>query len=475
MRWRQFSARDPRRLPRARRRAGRDPRRAARRLAAHPAGAGHRDVVRRGADRGRCSLEPSRYEGPTGIVGVLQDACTRAGIPALSIWAAVPHYVAQPPCPKATLALLRQHRGPARRADPARRPARGRAGLGARRRRAGRARTPRSPTTSARSRRPRTPPTLPEAVRRRDRPGVRALPAPPRGRTAAQLSTCPIPVCSGHDRYPGGRPGAGAARADRAGRHRPRRRPGERGRARRPVRREPGDRAPGAGGAARRRGWSRAAAAPGWFVTGASFHQTPRARAPSGTPSPRSPQAGKSAARRVVDFGYRAGPRRDRRPASGSTAAREALHAPVGPQRRRRAARPRPRVGARRRWPARSAGPTPTAPASGPPCSAHGHRIDVGPADRSPPALASAEDAELLGRAAGTPAAARPPARRRTRPACRSPCPTTATWPTGSASRSSSAAGPSGSAAATARPAGIARRPPHPTHRPPTRTRRPHR
>ena len=45
-------------------------------------------------------LEPSRYEGPTGIVGVVQDA-------ALSIWAAVPHYVAQPPCPKATLALLR--------------------------------------------------------------------------------------------------------------------------------------------------------------------------------------------------------------------------------------------------------------------------------------------------------------------------------------------------------------------------------
>ena len=53
------------------------------------------------------NLEPSRYEGPTGIVGVVQDVCTRAGIPALSIWAAVPHYVAQPPCPKATVALLR--------------------------------------------------------------------------------------------------------------------------------------------------------------------------------------------------------------------------------------------------------------------------------------------------------------------------------------------------------------------------------
>ena len=51
-------------------------------------------------------FEPSRYEGPTGIVGVLQEACGRAGIPAVSLWAAVPHYVAQPPCPKATVALL---------------------------------------------------------------------------------------------------------------------------------------------------------------------------------------------------------------------------------------------------------------------------------------------------------------------------------------------------------------------------------
>jgi proteasome assembly chaperone (PAC2) family protein len=53
-------------------------------------------------------LERSRYEGPTGIVGVFQDAVTRAGLPAVSFWAAVPHYVAQPPCPKATVALLRR-------------------------------------------------------------------------------------------------------------------------------------------------------------------------------------------------------------------------------------------------------------------------------------------------------------------------------------------------------------------------------
>jgi len=54
------------------------------------------------------SLEPSRYQGPTGIVGVLQDAATRGGLSATTLWAAVPHYVAQSPCPKATLVLLRR-------------------------------------------------------------------------------------------------------------------------------------------------------------------------------------------------------------------------------------------------------------------------------------------------------------------------------------------------------------------------------
>ena len=54
------------------------------------------------------SLEPSSYEGPTGIVGVLTDATTRAGLETVSFWAAVPHYVAHPPCPKATLALLHE-------------------------------------------------------------------------------------------------------------------------------------------------------------------------------------------------------------------------------------------------------------------------------------------------------------------------------------------------------------------------------
>jgi proteasome assembly chaperone (PAC2) family protein len=56
----------------------------------------------------RFNLEKSRYEGPTGITGILQDACVRAGVPAVSFWAAVPHYVSNPPNPKATVALLRR-------------------------------------------------------------------------------------------------------------------------------------------------------------------------------------------------------------------------------------------------------------------------------------------------------------------------------------------------------------------------------
>jgi proteasome assembly chaperone (PAC2) family protein len=56
----------------------------------------------------RLKLDVSTYEGPTGIVGILQDSCARLDIPSVSYWAAVPHYVAQPPCPKATLALLGQ-------------------------------------------------------------------------------------------------------------------------------------------------------------------------------------------------------------------------------------------------------------------------------------------------------------------------------------------------------------------------------
>jgi proteasome assembly chaperone (PAC2) family protein len=60
------------------------------------------------ASAARYRLQRSRYQGPTGIVGVLQDACVQAGFPAISFWAAVPHYVSQPPAPKATIALLQR-------------------------------------------------------------------------------------------------------------------------------------------------------------------------------------------------------------------------------------------------------------------------------------------------------------------------------------------------------------------------------
>jgi proteasome assembly chaperone (PAC2) family protein len=56
----------------------------------------------------RLSLQAPTYEGPTGIVGVLQSACAAAGMPAASLWAAVPHYVAVAPNPKGALAILRR-------------------------------------------------------------------------------------------------------------------------------------------------------------------------------------------------------------------------------------------------------------------------------------------------------------------------------------------------------------------------------
>ena len=51
-------------------------------------------------------LEMSDYEGPTGIIGVLAYECNRIGLPVVSMWASVPHYVAEPPHPKAAMALL---------------------------------------------------------------------------------------------------------------------------------------------------------------------------------------------------------------------------------------------------------------------------------------------------------------------------------------------------------------------------------
>jgi predicted ATP-grasp superfamily ATP-dependent carboligase len=54
----------------------------------------------------RFDLQPSRYEGPTGIVGVLSDTLGRAGVASASLWAAVPGYAPQIPSPKAALALV---------------------------------------------------------------------------------------------------------------------------------------------------------------------------------------------------------------------------------------------------------------------------------------------------------------------------------------------------------------------------------
>jgi proteasome assembly chaperone (PAC2) family protein len=59
----------------------------------------------------RLGLAPSSYEGPTGIVGVLHAACQKAGLPSASLWAAVPHYIAATPNPKAALALVRKLEG----------------------------------------------------------------------------------------------------------------------------------------------------------------------------------------------------------------------------------------------------------------------------------------------------------------------------------------------------------------------------
>lgn len=59
----------------------------------------------------RLGFERSTYEGPTGIVGVLHDACRKAEMPSSSLWASVPHYVAAAPNPKAALALVRKFEG----------------------------------------------------------------------------------------------------------------------------------------------------------------------------------------------------------------------------------------------------------------------------------------------------------------------------------------------------------------------------
>ncbi|MEJ7790032.1 MAG: PAC2 family protein [Thermoleophilaceae bacterium] len=61
----------------------------------------------------RLGFEQTSYEGPTGIVGVLQHECAAAQLPSVSLWASVPHYVAAAPNPKVALALVRAFEGAA--------------------------------------------------------------------------------------------------------------------------------------------------------------------------------------------------------------------------------------------------------------------------------------------------------------------------------------------------------------------------
>src|SRR5215211_7862623 len=61
----------------------------------------------------RLGFERTKYEGPTGIVGVLQHGLAAAGLPSASLWASVPHYVAASPNPKVALALVRAFEGTA--------------------------------------------------------------------------------------------------------------------------------------------------------------------------------------------------------------------------------------------------------------------------------------------------------------------------------------------------------------------------
>jgi proteasome assembly chaperone (PAC2) family protein len=56
----------------------------------------------------RLGFQHTSYEGPTGIVGVLHDACARAGLRSASLWAATPHYISATPNPQAALALLQR-------------------------------------------------------------------------------------------------------------------------------------------------------------------------------------------------------------------------------------------------------------------------------------------------------------------------------------------------------------------------------
>ena len=140
-------------------------------LPAHPPGGDHRARLRSRARRSAPVLQPSTYEGPTGIVGVLHSACAQAGLPAASLWACVPHYAAAATSPKAALALVRRVERPDRR-------------VGRRLRARGRVGGLRAPGRARGAERPGDP-----GVRRTPRAGGRKRAARARSRTCRQ-ETC---------------------------------------------------------------------------------------------------------------------------------------------------------------------------------------------------------------------------------------------------------------------------------------------
>ena len=130
--------------------------------------------------RDALGVDRSSYEGPVGILSVIADQAERAGIPTVSLWASVPHYVHNAPSPKAVLALLGKLEELTGSQHPARQPrVRGEGVGGGRRRARGRRRghggLHHAARAGARRRR------RPRGERRGDRAGVRAVP-PPSGR-----------------------------------------------------------------------------------------------------------------------------------------------------------------------------------------------------------------------------------------------------------------------------------------------------
>ena len=341
-------------------RTGRHPRRAAVRQPAHPPDPGHRHRATTRTSAAQYGLEKSRYEGPTGIVGVLQDACVAAGIPAhlvlgrraaLRLAAAEPEGDARAAAPR---------RGGARPAGAAGRAAAAvRRVAEARRRDGGRGRGGHRVHPQPRGARRRDrPQRARRGFRRRDRPRVRALPAParPRWRPAGggrRRPTRPQPADRARPRHSGD----AEQRVEQVAHQRGR------------VRVAP------APGSARSTQSSTAAIAPTVSRSSASRSRTRRARptrrARSAAPAPRA--TGRAAPRRPA-AGRRSTPGR-----RGSARRAAPAGSPSGRRPRRAASRRAPgcrgtcsssRRRARSSRRARSAGRTDAAPVSVSACAA---------------------------------------------------------------------------------------------------------